>query len=61
MSSDDSCLAEIEDFSIKNSTNEELLGVKLDSNLYFENHMSLFKKRRNRVYTLLQEYHITWT
>ena len=61
MSSDDSCLAEIEDFSIKNSTNEELLGVKLDSNLYFENHVSLFKKRRNRVYTLLQEYHIART
>ena len=61
MSSYDSCLAEIEDFSIKNSTNEELLGVKLDSNLYFENHVSLFKKRRNRVYTLLQEYHIART
>ena len=36
VSSDESCTAKIEDFSIKNSTKEKLLGVKIDSNLSFE-------------------------
>ena len=38
VSSDESRIAKIEDFSIKNSTEEKLLGVKFDSNLSFENH-----------------------
>ena len=33
VSSDEGCTAKIEDFSIKNSTEEKLLGVKFDSNL----------------------------
>ena len=33
VSFDESCTAEIEDFSIKNSTEEKLLAVKFDSNL----------------------------
>ena len=32
VSSDESCLAKIEDVSIKNSTKEKLLRVKFDSN-----------------------------
>ena len=45
VSSNESCTAKIEDFSIKNSTEEKLLGVKFDSNLSFENHaISLCKK-----------------
>ena len=60
VSSDESCTAKIEDFSIKNSTKEKLLGVKFESNLSFKSHVtSLCQKARN--YTLLQENHITWT
>ena len=33
VSFDESCPAEIEDFNIKNSTEEKLLSVKFDSNL----------------------------
>ena len=45
VSSDESCTVKIEDFSIKNSTEEKLLGVKFDSNLSFEYHVtSLCKK-----------------
>ena len=40
MSFDENCTAKIEDFSIKNSSEEKLLGVKSDSNLYFENHIT---------------------
>ena len=35
VSSDERCTAKIEDFSIKNSTEEKLLGVKFGSNLFF--------------------------
>ena len=45
MSSDKTCTAKIEDFSIKNSTEEKLLGVKFDSNLSFENHVTSLCKR----------------
>ena len=41
VSSDESCTAKIEDFSIKSSTKEKLLGVKFDSNFSFENHRHL--------------------
>ena len=40
VSSDESCTAKIEDFSIKNSIEEKLLGLKFDSNLSFENHVT---------------------
>ena len=53
-------LNKIEDFNIKISIEEKLLGIKFDSNLSFESVMSpLFIKRQARNYTLLQEYHIT--
>ena len=62
VSSDKVCTAKIEDFSIKNSTEEKLLGVKFDFNLFFLRVISpLLVKRRARNYTLLQEHHITWT
>ena len=60
VSSNESCTAKIEDFSIKNSTEENLLGVKFDSNLSFENHVTSLCKKADRNYALLQEYHITW-
>ena len=45
VSFDEICIAEIEDFSIKNSSKEKLLGVKFDSNPSFESHVtSLCKK-----------------
>ena len=46
VSSDESCTAKIEDFSIKNSTEEKLLGAKFDSKLSFENHVTLFVRRQ---------------
>ena len=51
--SDESCTAKIEDFSIKNSTKENLLRIKLDSNLSSENHVTSFVKRQAGNYTLL--------
>ena len=51
VNSDESYTAKIEDFNIKISTKEKLLlGMS-----------PLFVKRQARNYTLLQEYHITWT
>ena len=53
VSSDESCTAKIEDFSIKNRTEEKLLGVKFDSNLSFENHVtSLCKKASQKLHAL---------
>ena len=53
VSSDESSTAKIEDFSIKNSTEEKLLGVKFDSNLSFENHItSLCKKASQESHAL---------
>ena len=52
-SSDENCTAEIEGFSIKNGTKEQLLGVKFDSNLSFENHVtSLCKKASQTLHAL---------
>ena len=59
--SDENCIARIEDFIMKNDTEEKLLGVKLNSNLSFENHVTSHCKRQTRNYTLLQEYQITWS
>ena len=61
VSSDESCTAKIEDFSIKYSSNEKLLGLKLDSNFSFETHINCFSKKPAKNCTLLLEYHITWT
>ena len=44
VSSDESCTAKIEHFSIKNSTKQKLLGVKFDSNLSFESHITFLCK-----------------
>ena len=58
VSSDERCTAKIEDFSIKNSTEEKLLGVKLDSNLSFENHVtSLCKKASQKLHALARISH----
>ena len=44
----ESCTAKIEDFSIKNSAEEKLLGVKFDSNLYFEGHITSLRKKASQ-------------
>ena len=46
--SNESCTAKIEDFGIKNSPEEKLLGVKFDSNLSFENHATSICKKANQ-------------
>ena len=48
VSSDKVCTAKIEDFSIENSTEEKLLGVKFDSNLYFEGHITSLRKKASQ-------------
>ena len=40
VSSEESCTAKIEDFNIKTSTKKKLLGVKFDSNLSVESHVT---------------------
>ena len=58
VSSNESCTAKIEDFSIKNSTKEKLLGVKFDSNLSFESHItSLCKKASEKLHALARISH----
>ena len=58
VSSNESCTAKIADFSIKNSTEEKLLGVKFDSNLSFENHVtSLCKKASQKLHALARISH----
>ena len=53
VSSDKSCTAKIEDFNIRISTEERLLGVKLDSNLSFESNVSsLCKKASQKLHAL---------
>ena len=53
ISSDKVCTAKIEDFSIENNTEEKLLGVKFDSNLSFEGHVTcLCKKASQKLHTL---------
>ena len=58
VSSDESCTAKIEDFNIKNSTEKKLLGVKFDSNLSFESHVtSLCKKSSQKLHALARISH----
>ena len=58
VSFDESCTAKIEDFNIKNSTEEKLLVVKFDSNLSFESHVtSLCKKARQKLHALARISH----
>ena len=53
VSSDKRCAAKIEDFSIKNSTEEKLLVVKFDSNLSSEGHItSLCEKASQKLHAL---------
>ena len=53
VSSDESCTVKTEDFSIKNSTEEKLSGIKIDSNLSFENHVThLCKKTSQKLHAL---------
>ena len=55
MTSDKSCTAKIEDFSITNSTDEKLLREEFDTNLSFENHViSLFKKASQKLHTFVR-------
>ena len=48
VSSDEVCTAKIEDFTIENSTEEKLLGVKFDSNLSFEGHVTCLCKKASQ-------------
>ena len=58
VSSYERCTAKIEDFSIKNSTKEKLLGAKFDSNLSFESHItSLCKKASQKLHALARISH----
>ena len=58
VSSDESCTVKIEGFSIKNSTEQKLLGVKFDSNLSFESHItSLCKKASEKLHALARISH----
>ena len=58
VSSDESCTTKIEDFNIKNSTEEKLFGVRFDSNLSFESHItSLCKKASQKLHALARILH----
>ena len=58
VSSDESCTAKIEDFSIKNSTEEKLFGVKFCFNISLENHVtSLYKKASQKLHALARISH----
>ena len=48
LSTDEKFTAKIEDFNIKNSTKEKLLGLKFESDLVFENLVTFFCKRTSQ-------------
>ena len=48
VSSDEYCTVKIENFSIKNSTEEKLIAVKFDSNLSFESHITSYCKKASQ-------------
>ena len=52
--------AKIGEFDVKNSREEKLLGVKIDSKLSFENHVSSLAKRQAKSYMHSQESQILW-
>ena len=56
VSSYESWTVKIEDFSIKNSSEEKLLEVTFDSNISFENHVTSLCKRWARSCMLMQEF-----
>ena len=58
VSSDENCTAKIEDFSIKNSTEEKLLRLKFESNLSFKSHVtSLCKKASQKLHAFARISH----
>ena len=58
VNSDERCTAKIEDFNIKNGTEEKLLGVNFDSNLSFGSHItSLCKKASQKLHALARISH----
>ena len=52
--------AEVGEFDVKSSREEKLLGVKIDSKLSFENHVSSLAKRQAKSYMHSQESWILW-
>ena len=55
---DTDVIAKIGEFDVKNSREEKLLGVKIDSKLSFENHVSsLCKKARQNLHALARVVH----
>ena len=58
---DERCTAKIEDVSIRNSTEEKLLADDLFLIFLLKIMSPLLVKSKSGNYTLLQEYHITWT
>ena len=58
VSSDEVCTAKTEYFTIENGIKEKLLGVKFDSNLSFEGHVtSLCKKANQKLHALARISH----
>ena len=56
VSSDESCTAKIENFSIKNSTDEKLFGVKFDFDLSFVSQVtSLCKKASQKLHAVARK------
>ena len=56
LSTDEKFTAKIEDFNIRNSTEEKLLGLKFDSDLVFENLVIFFcKKTSQKLYILARQ------
>ena len=56
LSTDEKFTAKIEDFNIRKSTEEKLLGLKFDSDLVFENLVTFFcKKTSQKLYILARQ------